>query len=158
MQVQVRAFWGEGCLQQHGDGPAACSQAAEGHTEGQDVRQRAVGIDALGSPEAGVLQGVQKGACGDGTSSACCSQGHPGQLRSCWPFWAGREVDPLSEPQFPVQEATAAQGTAGSCQPRTPAPCGLLFCEWGIVHWRGTMALGVGEAGQTVGYLCSCPG
>lgn len=67
VQVQVRALWGEGRLQRHGDGPASRSQAAEGHTEGQDVRQRAVGIDALGGPEAGVLQGVQKGAWGDGT-------------------------------------------------------------------------------------------
>lgn len=132
------------------------------------MRQHAVGIDALGGPEAGVLQGVQKAAWGDGTSPARPTQDHPGQLRSCWHFWAGGEVAPFSEPLCPVQEATAAQRTPGSCQSRMPAPRSLLFCEWGTVRWRGTMALGQVEAGQTVatcvcvqgkglGQLLSCP-
>lgn len=166
VQVQVWAFWGEGCLQQHRDGPAPRSQAAEGHTESQDVRQRAVGIDALGRPEAGVLQGVQEGTWGEGTSPACSTQGHPKQLRRCWPFWVVSEVDPPSEPQCPVQEATAVQGTPGSCQPWTPACWGLLFCEWGILSKRDN-GLG-GGVGQTVatcvcvqckglGQLLSCP-
>lgn len=64
MQFQVWAVWGEVRPQQHRDRPAPRSQAGDGHTEGQDVWQRAVGIDALGGPEAGALHSVQKGAWG----------------------------------------------------------------------------------------------
>lgn len=55
MQVKVRAFWGEGRLQQHRNGSALPGHAGDGHTESQDVRQRAVGVEALGGPEAGAL-------------------------------------------------------------------------------------------------------
>lgn len=55
MQVQVWAFWGEGGPQQHRDGAVPHGHTGDGHTERHDVRQRAVGVDALGGPEAGAL-------------------------------------------------------------------------------------------------------
>lgn len=121
MQVHVRALRRESRLEVHRDRPAPRGQAGEGHAEGQDVRQRAVGKDALGSPEAGVLQGVQEGACGDGRL-AHAPLGLPGLGVDL--------VSPLSEgthtlsPAAPSRKLQLQGRDQGSCSP-APSPPGI---------------------------------